>query len=767
MSSLSRPPLLETKLRAPGARPGTVPRPMLIERLDRAVAAHPVTLVSAAAGWGKSTLVGEWLAGNEGACAWLALDPGDDDPARFWRYLAESLHRAGVAVDDQAVGALSGSSEMREAGLAILLNAVADGGAQTTIVLDDLHCITEPTIHLGIAFIVENLPEALRLVVITRSDPPIGLARLRARGHLAEIRADELRFDDHEAAALLDRAIGLELPGAQVAALRTRTEGWAAGLYLAGLSLRGRDDPAGFIDDFAGDDRLVVDFLGAEVLEGLTSERRDFLLRTAILSRLTGPLCDAVTGATGSARILIELERSNLFLVPLDNRREWYRYHHLFGELLRHEISLTDPDALAELHRRAADWHLAAGAIDEAVHHSAAAGDLDGAADLIAEHWSGYERSGWTATTERWLSLLPAERVRSDPRLCLAEALIRLNLGRPDDAAPWLDAAEHATHSTRAPGDPGLMAGGLAAGRSLERLLAGDHTSAVAHGRRALALTSAAAPWWRCLACMALGIALHAVDETAAAYPVLEEAVAAGGECGASALVVVSLSHMADEDFRRGDLDLSEARAREAIALAAHERHAEYPHAAGAHVNLARTLAARGWIAEATEEAERGVRLARRGRAPTELAHTLVVRGEVSLMAGEPAVALERAVEARELASVAREATHLHRLIDALEARAGGEPRGSAKDAAGDLTDRELAVLRRLTGSGSAREIAADLYVSHNTVKTQLRSIYRKLGVATRGEAVRRARERGILPRSLASPVSSSSRAPARPGRSR
>ncbi len=751
MATLLPPPLLETKLRAPGRRPGLVARPDLMARLDRAVAGHRLTLVSAAAGWGKSTLVGEWLATAGHPCAWLALDAADNDPARFWRYLSEALERAGVPIDEQAAGALAGSPDMREAGLSTLLNAASRDGGTTILAFDDFHAITDPDIHEAIAFVVERLPDTLRIVMASRNDPPIGLARLRARGDLAEIRSDDLRFGDDDAAALLHGAIGLDLPAGQVTALRTRTEGWAAGLYLAGLSLRGRDDADAFIADFAGDDRLVVDYLAAEVLEGQTPERRDFLLRTAVLGRLSGPLCDAVAGTTGSARVLEELERSNLFLVPLDNRREWYRYHHLFGELLRHELVLARPQEIAGLHRRAAEWHLAAGTIDEAIHHSAAGGDLEQAADLIAENWAGNERSGWTVTTEGWLALLPPERVRADPRLCMAEALIRINLGRPEEVVPWLEAAETAMAAPDAPGDPEVMAGGLASARSLERLLAGDTPAGVSEGRLALAITPPEATWWRSLACMALGIALHATGEADEAYPILEEAAERGRASGAPALVLVSLSHLSDTDFARGDLTLSEDRAREAIALSEDERHAEYPHAAGAHVNLARALAARGLHGEAREQADRGVHLAHRGRAPTELAHSVAVRGEVYLAAGDREEALACAREARELISGALGVTNIRGRLDALEAAAGSARQAEPADppGAGDLTDRELAVLRRLTGDGSAREIAADLYVSHNTIKTQMRAIYRKLGVATREDAVRRARERGLLSRSL------------------
>ncbi len=449
------PPLVETKLRPPDRRAGLVARPDLVARLDAAADRHRLTLVSAAAGWGKTTLVGDWLAGRGRPTAWVALDASDNDPARFWRYVSEALGRAGIPVDGQAVGALAGGGDTREAGLSALINAMDEADVEATIAFDDYHAISAPDIHEAVAFVVEHLPGSLRLVMTSRTDPPIGLGRLRARGDLGEIRSSDLRFSDGEAQRLLNHAIGLDLDADQVRRLRARTEGWAAGLYLAGLSLRGRDDAADFIEAFAGDDRMVVDYLAAEVLEGQDPERRGFLLRTSILGRLTGPLCDAVAQTTGSARTLAELERSNLFLVPLDSRREWFRYHHLFGELLRHELRLSAPEEVAGLHRRAAAWHLAQGAIDDAIEHAAAAGDLDLAADLIAEHWSSYQRSGWTTTNQRWLALLPPERVRADPRLCLTQAFLALNLGRAESAAPWLDAAEEAaTGASRTPRSP-------------------------------------------------------------------------------------------------------------------------------------------------------------------------------------------------------------------------------------------------------------------------------------------------------------------------
>lgn len=745
------PPLLETKLRPPHRRPGLVARPDLIERLERE-AGRRLTLVSAPAGWGKTTLVGDWLAAHDrGPVAWVALDGADNDPARFWRYVAEALRRAGAPVEDQALGALAAPGDTLEAGLSALINAASGLPGQTVVALDDYHVITEPVVHDSLTFLCERLPGTLRLVIATRSDPPIGLARLRARGELAELRAADLRFDEREAGALLAEAIGLALAGDEVERLCRRTEGWAAGLYLAALSLRGREDASAFIADFAGDDRLVVDYLAAEVLESVTEERRRFLLRTSVLARLSGPLCDAVAGTAGSARILADLERSNLFLVPLDSRREWYRYHHLFGELLQHELRLTAADEVPELHRRAADWHLARGSVDEAVHHRAAAGDLAGAADLIADHWAEHLRSGFTSTTQRWLGMLPAQTVRDDPRLCLAEAWTAVNLGRPEDARRWLDAAEAAAAASPPGPDAGEIAASLTAARSLERLLSGDAPAAVELGRRAHELARDQETWWVAAALLAFGIALHACSLMDEAYPVLEEAVTVGRRTGAWAPALVALCHLAEQDVARGDLDSAERRAREALDHAEEERHAEYPHAAGAHSGLAQVLLARGERDEAQRLADRGVELALRGRAPTEIAYSVIVRGVVALERGDAALARDCARDARaRLDSAPSPGVHLTSRLLTLEAALRTAPRPAGEEL-GALTERELAVLRQLGGLASAREIAAQLYVSHNTVKTQIRSIYRKLGVATRAEAVARARERGLLSRSLAS----------------
>ena len=350
-------PLLETKLYVPRRRRGLVPRPRLSERLSRG-AESTLTLVSAPAGFGKTTLLAEWLAAAPAdgrSAAWLSLDQRDNDPASFWTYLIAALQTVAPGVGAGALALLQSPQPPIEAVLATLLNDLGAVPNDVVLVLDDYHVIDARDVQDGMAFLLEHLPPQMHLVIASRADPALPLARLRARGELVEIRAADLRFTPDEAAAYLNEVMGLELTAQDVAALEGRTEGWIAALQLAALSMQGRDDVAGFIAGFAGDDRYIVDYLVEEVCSASPSMSGSFLLQTSILDRLSGPLCDAVTGQDGGKAMLEALERGNLFLVPLDDRRHWYRYHHLFADVLQAHLLDEQPDHVPELHRRASD----------------------------------------------------------------------------------------------------------------------------------------------------------------------------------------------------------------------------------------------------------------------------------------------------------------------------------------------------------------------------------------------------------------------------
>jgi acetyl esterase/lipase len=453
--------LLATKLNVPGLRPEFVARRRLTERLDENLG-RALTLVCAPAGYGKTVLLADWARRAQRPAAWLSLDAGDNDPARFWRHTVGALDRAAPGLA-KGVGPLLSppAPASYEALVTALINELAAGpGAdEALLVLDDYHLIDSGAVHESLGFLLEHRPPGLHLVLASRSDPPLALPRLRGCGQLTELRAAELRFTADEAATLLRHmaaGAGAVLPDAAVAALVARTEGWAAGLQLAGLSLRGQPDVAGFVAAFAGSHRYVLDFLTEEVLERQSKQVRTFLLETSVLERLSGALCDAVTGWTGSQPLLEQVERAGLFLMPLDEVRGWWRYHHLFADLLRGRMQAEQPARMAELHRNAAAWYKDHGLADDAIRHAAAAGELTWAARLIEQNFDTvYSLRGESTTIHRWLSAIPVGLIESRPRLLLAQAQLAAASGRLDAVEPLLDAAEHAaTGAAEEPFEP-------------------------------------------------------------------------------------------------------------------------------------------------------------------------------------------------------------------------------------------------------------------------------------------------------------------------
>jgi LuxR family maltose regulon positive regulatory protein len=436
--------LLATKLHIPRPRPGFLARPRLTQRLADGTA-RELVLVCTPAGFGKTTLLADWARGGQRPVAWLSLDEGDNDPVRFWRHVAAALDRALPGVAGRVTGLLGGlQAGSFQPVAATLVNELADSADEVVVVLDDYHLIQAQSVHESLGFLLEHLPASLRLVVASRADPPLPLARLRARGQLAELRERDLRFTPGEAAELLRTAVGSELPDAAVAALGDRTEGWVAGLQLAALSLQGRGDVTAFVEGFSGSHRYVLDYLTEEVLDRQPALLRAFLLETSVLERLSGRLCAAVTGRSDSQALLEQAERANLFLVPLDEVRGWWRYHHLFADLLRARLNQEQPQRVPALHQAAAAWSEQHGLIDDAIRHALAAGDAVWAARLMERHFDDLLRRCEDATLHRWLQALPAEVVQSRPRLCLAQALWAWIGGRLEAVEPLVAEAERA-----------------------------------------------------------------------------------------------------------------------------------------------------------------------------------------------------------------------------------------------------------------------------------------------------------------------------------
>jgi len=437
--------------------------------------------------------VADWFAG-EPTTAWLSLDARDDEPTRFWTYVIAALETVVTELSSDTSSLLEGGQASLETVVATLINDLETASQDIVLVLDDYHVIQAPEIHQSVAFLLEHLPPQIRLVIATRADPPLPLAALRADGDLLEVRAADLRFTADEASSYLTDAMDLALTPADVGALEARTEGWIAALQLAALSMQGRPDPSAFIDEFAGDDRFILDYLADEVLERQTADVRDFLLDTSILGRLTGPLCAEVTGQVEAKATLAELDRSNLFLVPLDDRRTWYRYHHLFGDVLRARLLELRPRSVAQLHRRASHWYAANGEPHEAIVHALAGKDPTRAAELIELAAPSMQRARQEAQLRSWLEALPAELYDDRPVLAMALVGARMSTGDIEGLDPLLQIVGSWSDRTdtpivfdrvafrRLPAMVAVHRAGLA-------LLAGDIDDTIAHASRVLDLT--------------------------------------------------------------------------------------------------------------------------------------------------------------------------------------------------------------------------------------------------------------------------------------
>ncbi len=490
-------PILTTKLYAPPPRAELVTRPRLIDRLNRGLRRAPgVSLVCAPAGFGKTTLVSYWLRQVNRPVAWLSLDEGDNDPNRFLNYFIAALRQIFPQIEPSTHSMYPApplQNEQLETVLTLLINEIAGTTGQFVLVLDDYHEITTAAIHQLLTFWLDYLPPQLHVVIISRVDPPLPVARLRGRGQLTEVRAADLRFALEEAADFLNRLMGLNLAADDVAALAQRTEGWVVGLQLAAYSMQENPNRSKFVARFTGDDRYVTDYLVDEVFSRQPQLVQEFLLRTSILGRLNGSLCDAVLNSAGSVQpagqfatsqaILEYLEQSNLFIIPLDNQRRWYRHHQLFADLLRHRLQQTRPELLPELHRRAAEWHEAQDFNSEALHHFLAAKDFLRAAPLIESIGAiVYWQHGEFNTLLGWLNQLPRPLVYSRPKLCLLYAEVLYLAGQFDALEPFLNAAEAALQpGGNAPATPEgeFLLGEVLAIRVLAAGVQGDTSRAV------------------------------------------------------------------------------------------------------------------------------------------------------------------------------------------------------------------------------------------------------------------------------------------------
>jgi len=750
-----------TKLQPPPARLDLLARTRLVGALATGEPRR-LTLVAAPVGAGKTSVLLAWSTApaERRAFAWVTLDEDDDDPVRFWTCVLQALGRVrpGVAARVASLIGPPGPGVGDEV-VQALVAELAERDPGVVLVLDDYHLISAPEVHDAVRALIEQAPSALHVAIASRADPPLPVARLRMRQELTEVRAEDLRFTVQEAGELLNGVLGLGVADADVARLAERTEGWAAGLQLAAASLRRRPDPAAFVDGFAGDDRHVVDYLAYEVLDRLPGERRDFLLRTSVLDRLSGPLCDALLGATESDAVLRDLERENLFLVALDHKRRWYRYHHLFAGLLRDALRRADPDLSDVLHRRAAAWHREHGLVSDAVRHATAAGDVATARTLITLHWYDLLQQGRLATVQAWVDGLGSDVVLGDADLCLIKAWAAINTGRLDELDRWIGAAQRAGGGVPAQDGAPPVEAGVASLRAIHRYMEGDVGRAVRAGRHAIELEGGreGSPW-RPVGCPVLGLALFWRRETEAARETLEAAVQEARAGGNHLAEMHAGGGLAAIALAEGDPATAELRAAGALRLARERGLDEHWAGALAHLSHGELLARSGGPDEALGALRRGVELARRGMASVETGYALTLLAGALRQAGEEPRA--RALDAQARAVVDRCADP-GRLADVLAARGAppapapararrpGAATAAARPSAGngrdELTPSEIAVLRLLPSPLNQRQISDELFLSINTVKSHTKAIYRKLAAGSRIEAVALARRRGLI----------------------
>jgi LuxR family maltose regulon positive regulatory protein len=461
-------PLLATKSYIPPARPNRVPRPRLIEQLNRS---RPLTLIAAPAGFGKTTLLSDWIPHSEQCVTWLSLDEDDNDPIRFWVYVVAALQRLRPDLGESASALLQSPQPPPITSiLSMLINEISSFPENFFIILDDYHLIKTQSIHEALTFLLDHLPPQMHLIITTRADPPLPIPRLRARNHLTELRADDLRFTSNETAVFLNELMGLRLSSENIAVLEARTEGWIAGLQLAALSMQGREDVTSFIRAFSGSHRHVLTYLAEEVLERCSADTLNFLLQTSVLDRLCGPLCDAVTGDSGGQARLENLEHANLFLIPLDEEATWYRYHHLFAEVLRAKLQQSQSDRIPELHHRAGEWLEQQGFMAEAVSHAFVSQDFERAADLIeAVGVTQFGQPIVQHSLKTWLAALPQKTIDSRPMILLIHAwqlVVQLDMAassrQVDDAEQMLQKIR----STVEPNQVRNLTGAIAAMRA-------------------------------------------------------------------------------------------------------------------------------------------------------------------------------------------------------------------------------------------------------------------------------------------------------------
>jgi ATP/maltotriose-dependent transcriptional regulator MalT len=727
------PVLQATKLHPPALRDGTVRRARLTRTL---VSERPsLALVVAPPGFGKTSLLADWAAIDPRPFAWVAIDEQDNDRTVLWTYIGAAL---GLATGDTATAERLAALARDPDPAAAVLQALELPETGIVLVLDDYHLIESDACHQTAMRLIELAPDTLQLAISSRTDPPLPIARLRATERLTELRSDDLQFTSDETATLVNTSLGLGLAAGSVARLHERTDGWPAGLYLAYLSMRTADNRDAFVETFGGSNRHVYDYLTEQVLTSLEPDTLEFMLTTSIVDRISGPLADAITEQSGSAQRLIALERANVFIAPLDDRREFYRYHPLLADLLQAELLRREPRRGPGLHRRAAAWYDRAGDADRAVRHAIRADDIDLAADVVGRNYLQEIQWGRMATLTGWLDALGPDAVQEDRRLGVVKAWTMHFLGRHAEGDAALAAARRASGRGALPdGASSIEATGALIGAAFP---GGDVGKMLASARRAFALEGNRNSPWRVTVHVQLGFALVRAGQYAEALGPLRTAIELATSSELWMDAVGSRSLFARAELEVGDPANAEAVAREAIGLGELHGLGQTPTHAYARGTLGTVLVRRGmveagerWLAQALP----GVRVLDE---PLAVAEVLLAMAEARQVRGRPREAAMLLREVDEIMERSADPGALRTTRDALASRPTPVPAEREQ-----LSAREIEVLAVLAEGLSKRQAADRLFLSFNTVHSHVRAIYRKLDVSSRAEALMRAREAGLI----------------------
>ena len=744
--------LLKPKLHAPLPRPEYLLRPRLLKLLTSG-SERKITLIDAPPGYGKTTLLAQWYSTERAKVptAWVSLDKQDNDPVRLWAHVTEAIRQIAseeVFGTNGFVGLNTDYRELIETKLPVLISGLAQLPHGVALVLDDYHCIKESECHELVSFFVEHLPEKVHIIFSTRHDLPLPLGRWRARDEVNEIRAEQLAFSEEEASSLLKDKLGLDVDPGDLHSLVERTEGWPAAIYLAALSLRGKKDVHAFVESFRGSNRFIFELLAEEILATLSDEEREFLLQSSILGRMSASLCEAVTGTKESGRLLRKLEHSNLFVVPLDDHGEWYRYHHLFAEFLRYELKSTRPQLVPVLHKRASEWFEQAGLVEAAINHAFAADEFAWAGLLVARYWLGYAVSGQRATLQRWLAALPEDLISDEAPLALVRAWICALQGLEEESERFLALAEGGSYEGKLPDGSASVEASAALIRGLFGYGGVQAMVEAARDAEELELSELSSPRTM-LVKLAVGMSLYYSGEISRARQPLEEALRSINGASQPVMRITVLCALSFVAADESHLEEAESLAREAQVVVKKFGLEGIPQASAVPIALGLALAERGEVAEAQIELERSLSARRRFPylSPWPTVVGLLALAPVRAACGDRDGARALLVEAHSILERYPDAGMFTDLLERRERELSTlSTRSKLREGeyTQELSPRELAVLRLLDDERSNREIGRILYVSPNTVKAHIKSIYRKLGVSSREEAAEQARARGL-----------------------